>query len=282
MKHIVYLQIKTWGMKNVVYLVILCVFAACKGSGEVVQDEVDSSLVFKVFQYNNSTGNCATGASSCFKIKYEYPEIETGSVDLKEKFNSEMAFILQERLLDFVMEEITYNNTEEIIEKLFADYEMMVQNAEEGEIESLANWFIEIKSEVLYHVDNLISLSVAHHSYTGGANPDRYILYRNYSLPEFKLLELKDVIKDPEKVLPIAEEIFRANFKIPIGVTYTDHGYWFENDVFYLPENFVLSSTGILFRFNPYEIGPYAIGELEFKLPYELIRDQLITQPVVQ
>ncbi len=269
-------------MKNVVLLLILFMIIGCNSVSESVQDEKDTNIVFKQFKYMNSTGNCTTSNSNCFKIKYEYPELESGYGDLKDKFNSEMAFLVQERLLDFVIEEFEFTNTEEIINKLFADYEMMVQNSETGESESFSNWFIEQKTEVLYQVDNLISLSVSHHSYTGGAHPDKYMLYRNYSLPEFKLLDINDVLKDPEKVLPIAEEIFRVNFRIPEGVSYTDQGYWFENDLFYLPENFVLSSTGILFRFNPYEIGPYAIGEHEFKLPYELIREQLIAKPVVQ
>ena len=41
-----------------------------------------------------------------------------------------------------------------------------------------------------------------------------------------------------------------------------------ETFVFDLPINFGLTETGILFYYNAYEVGPYALGSTEFVIPF--------------
>jgi len=54
---------------------------------------------------------------------------------------------------------------------------------------------------------------------------------------------------------------------------------WFENK-FILANTFALTSKGILFRYNPYEIKSYAYGESEFLLPYHYIEPFIINNNI--
>jgi len=36
-----------------------------------------------------------------------------------------------------------------------------------------------------------------------------------------------------------------------------------------LPENVGIDSSGVTMLYNPYEVAPYAIGTIEYRIPYE-------------
>ncbi|NJK82479.1 MAG: DUF3298 domain-containing protein [Saprospiraceae bacterium] len=42
-------------------------------------------------------------------------------------------------------------------------------------------------------------------------------------------------------------------------------------------DNFALTSEGVAFMFNPYEIAPYAMGQQQFTIPYTAL--QAIAKP---
>jgi hypothetical protein len=266
-------------VRSIAHFLLCCsiLLSACDNADKSETEQTEGDIRFKTFTYSNQTGDCVSPNGACFTIRYSYPEIEYGKAGQKESFNRSMAELVQSHLKDFLLDPIQSSNTEDIIQKLFDEYSFMV--SELGDSSAVFSWQIEMDAEVLYMADPFLTISVAYASYTGGAHPDNYVKYLNYSLPELKSLQLTDIINDREKVTAFAEEIFRDTYEIPQGESLEDHGYWFEGNAFYLPENFAITPSGILFTFNPYEIGPYAIGIHEIKLPYELIRQYLILQP---
>jgi hypothetical protein len=46
----------------------------------------------------------------------------------------------------------------------------------------------------------------------------------------------------------------------------------FENDQFFLPDNFAIVEEGITFFYNSYEIAPYAMGATELILRYDELK----------
>ncbi|VAX19372.1 hypothetical protein MNBD_IGNAVI01-2285 [hydrothermal vent metagenome] len=123
-------------------------------------------------------------------------------------------------------------------------------------------WFIHKDLELSGIVQNYISLKNEVTMYTGGAND-----YYNVDLMVFdfssgkKMLLNQFVRKDKMDVLlKIGENEFRRIKDFSPNISIKKSGYWFENDKFYLPDNFNISDSGFVFFYNLYEIAPRAEG----------------------
>lgn len=249
----------------------------CHWTQKEQADSKDMRPEFKSYTYSFETEGCAKEGYPCLIVKINIPEMTAGPVVLRSMFNEEMSEIVRQKMLDFSGEGDTTMHLEDIVSSLVAQHQAMTTELD-GVGQAFLFWNIEINAEVLYQVDQLISISFDINTYMGGAHPNRFVEYYNYTLPDFKHLSLSEVIKDIPQVTLIAENIFRTMHQVPQDASLSDFGFWFEGDRFSLSHNFAYTSSGLVFRYNPYEIGPYAIGELEIKLPYELIRPYLVTE----
>jgi len=243
------------------------------GCGSEQSEDVSdkSTIAFRQFKDQYKTGPCAGDDSPCFEIVFSYPEVEQGPLIFRNAFGFEMATLLQTKMNDFLADPLQADNNEAFIKQLFAEYNTYLEQSN-GEFGGMNKWIISIHIEPLYQTDELISLSIETYSYTGGAHPDQFITFKNFFLPSMETCELADLVSDEAALLKDAESIFRNKYKIPEGSSFSDKGYWFENDAFSLPDNFGISSTGLIFRYNPYDIGPYAIGAHEVKVPFEVAK----------
>ncbi len=261
---------------------------SCQPSNKQHENK-DPEIQFKVFNYNAQTGNCATEDGPCFKLEYSYPEMTTGPADLKESFNALMATYTQEHLKRFLSDSISVAHTEEIIEKLFSEYNLVANEAakeqdsiDDVESASMYNWFLNINASIFYEAYPYLSLSIRNSSHFGGAHPNSYEQYINFKLPSLTPLTIDQIVSDVPAVTTLAENIFRTKYEIPAEESFSDHGYWFEEDVFILPENMALDASGLLFVYNPYEIGPYVLGSLEVLVPYELLKPYMVLQTAAE
>lgn len=105
--------------------------------------------------------------------------------------------------------------------------------------------------------------------YTGGAHGMRNREYLVLDLREMKKLDLEDVIK-PGSRPALAREVEAAlrNFSNLAGDEPLSQGYYFE-DTIEPSRNFFLSSQGLGFHWDPYEIAPYVVGPVEILIPYD-------------
>ena len=60
--------------------------------------------------------------------------------------------------------------------------------------------------------------------------------------------------------------------------TTTEEGNVSSNEELYLTENFLISSEGLIFAYQQYEIAPYSEGLIQVKIPYNDIQDLLKIQ----
>lgn len=121
----------------------------------------------------------------------------------------------------------------------------------------------------------IISLSFVEYSFTGGAHGTYYEGYYNINTNNGVEIKKSELFKEYayNNLLFYAEKVFRKNKEIAEGISLEEAGYWFENNKFYLPENFLITSEGIKFIYNPYEIASWAEGLIEIFLPYSDIKD---------
>jgi len=118
----------------------------------------------------------------------------------------------------------------------------------------------------VYSKNNILILEKNMSSYTGGAHGNYNLQYTLYETEKGEILKLNDMFNYQK-----LNELGRENFLVSKGLKKVspikETGYWFENDKFYLPENFTIDNKNITFIYNPYEIASYAEGIIELEIP---------------
>jgi hypothetical protein len=147
------------------------------------------------------------------------------------------------------------------------------------EVEYKRPWYQEKKDSVKIETGSYIGFSTHFESYMGGAHGNYYILFNNYDIKKNKEISLNDVINKSKftELTDICEKIFRKQEGISETHSLTD-GYFFDQGVFSLPDNFILQNDGILFLYNIYEIKPYVAGDTRLLVPYSSIQNLLTTE----
>lgn len=133
-------------------------------------------------------------------------------------------------------------------------------------------WIQSIK--VSNQQSDLLGITHENYLFTGGAHGLETIIYYNYLVKEKQTVKIKDIIKEGgyAKLETVAEEIFRKNEKLSPTESLAGN-YFFEGDKFSLNDNFLITTEGLLFTYNPYEIKAYAFGSTNLLIPYDRISD---------
>jgi hypothetical protein len=79
------------------------------------------------------------------------------------------------------------------------------------------------------------------------------------------IMDVMDTLSCREIVKSLLVKKFRSAYQLKNDENLTD--YLFENDI-PITDNFYLTSKGIGFNYNPYEIGPYALGSVSLYIPF--------------
>ena len=102
---------------------------------------------------------------------------------------------------------------------------------------------------------------------------------------EIKLDEI--IPSDNQQELKIIGEAeFRKLKELTSEADLGQAGFWFENNEFYLNDNFLITDSSLVFYYNDYEITAYAFGPTELIIPYSkisaLVEDQSPIIPFIK
>lgn len=117
----------------------------------------------------------------------------------------------------------------------------------------------------------IISLVELHSDYTGGAHGNYGFTGYTFDARSGTLLDILDILKDAggfrEASVNYITKYLKAEYADGLFPEYeeTIEGIWSRDE----GPNWYLDAAGITFIFNPYEIGPFAMGEVRVTLPYE-------------
>ena len=253
----------------------LGLIAACSGSSEQSLDldgievpEGYQSLMMEKVVLKDSAGDCSTDPPRCARISFGYPKF-TGGAD-EETLQALNSFV--QRRMQVLLEEEgdTLRPLEQVMFDYIRDFEAF--NADFDPAYRIA-WELDRHADVLYQSPRLLSLSVSEYADYGGAHGQSYLGYFVYDLQEGRSLQLEDLFipESMEAVTGIGELFFRDLKGMMEGESLEDAGFWFENNEFYLNDNFAISGNELIFFYNNYEIQAYAYGPTELAIPlYEL------------
>jgi hypothetical protein len=132
---------------------------------------------------------------------------------------------------------------------------------------SMYNLSEEDQLQIAYFDKNLFVVSRFGYSYTGGAHGNYGTGFSVYDLKNKERLKLSDVLTEAGiKILPeILEKNFRKQYKVEDTQSLSEYGLF--DDTIHVNENFILTPGCMVFDYVPYEIGPYAAGEIKIYIP---------------
>ncbi len=169
--------------------------------------------------------------------------------------------ILRAQALDVSEEE---SAGKRIAPQSMADYLHTIQNLEFEE-----DLFRDQAIDIITNDRGILCLNAGGYDFNGGAHGIGWTHYLNLDLETGKLLLLKDLLvpKFADRLNAIAAKIF---FDIPQNEEMLDDS---EQSHFKLNDNFAITPGGLIFTFQPYEIGPYSAGMPEVRIPYTEMED---------
>jgi hypothetical protein len=170
---------------------------------------------------------------------------------------------------DYAKEQIRVKTLE------YQDIKEKIQEQDDEISSDTLNWYYEEKIEVEISSPRFLVLSRNWANYTGGAHGNYGKKYFVLNRETAELISLADVVKE-ESRQPLEKKLNRElwkNWEAEGGDSLQEYGF-FTNQV-ELTENFFLTSKGLGFHWDPYEIAPYAMGFVEIVIPYGKIGDVL-------
>jgi hypothetical protein len=121
----------------------------------------------------------------------------------------------------------------------------------------------EYGMSVISNEDNRLCISVSYWANTGGAHPNGYSTYFNFNPQTGDTIMLKDILiagANDSLAAKAKREFIKANGSL-------EENDWFFGNEFKLAYNFVIAKGGLLFQYNSYEAGAYAMGAPQFFIP---------------
>lgn len=261
--------------KFLVFLVIIIGFVAYRyfsGNDQGIFSFLQKSniaLKYETILFERAYGDCNGSDSPCAVFELEYPEFDAIE-------NNPMIESINVRIKGLIHgageTDSEYSNDE--VYKIFeSDYKNVLTEF----TDYFVRWSLERKIRVVKNDGKILSYEFNEYSFLGGAHPNYATVYYNYDFELKKELTLNDILIPGSEIefTELAEKKFRLKRNIGAAKDLAEAGFWFDENVFTLNDNYCLTDSSLNFFYNSYEIGPYALGTTEIVLPYEEIKSYL-------
>lgn len=247
--------------------------------GDKEQDAVYELLINKdtahyteqiLFKTDSNADTVDTETEDVTKIVLSFPMIDSFSnSNTKDTINKVISKLL---LLDEAGD-MAFSSVKARMDDFINDYQEDQKDMADLGMEFSMKWSCEVIIKILLNSHQTMSLSIFESNFTGGAHPNSWTRLLNFDMQTGDRLRLSDfLVEDYQKdLLPIAENYFKEAVDLPSSVDLGATDFEFEGGQFELPRNFAITKEGILFLYNPYEVGAFAMGTFEFLVPYQKI-----------
>ena len=245
-------------------LVLVLVVPSCRKGG---QEPPASAVLYSMRHQEKSVGqesNTSDGRGAT--ISLEYPEV-TGPHQVRDSLNAAIRAVL----LDQPPAGSASDGIDSVIAAFLAEYQEFVSATPEYS----TRWYDRRLMHVVTDTLGVFSLALEVDTYQGGAHPNRRVRYVNFDATTGRQMAGFFGNGRNDSLLARAERAFRSVRGMPSGESFQGAGFWFENDMFALPNNALITPTGIRFYYNSYEVAPYVMGPTEFELPFLSLSDIL-------
>lgn len=202
------------------------------------------------------------GERHCPTIQIDY--LEFGEQGISKKIGQVMEN-RRTRIFRDTEEDLPRNSLEEALLGFIAEFRDFQNKFPDFK----ADYEVRIKEEMVNRNDLILVIETKHYLYKGGAHGYGAVNYANFSMETGELLETGDLFTNLDEFKAYAERKFREKYNIPDGENINSTGFFFENDVFALPQNIGILEDEVVMIYNAYEVAAYAHGEILLRFPKE-------------
>lgn len=248
--------------------------AVMQGKEEGEQSEISFEKTSLERRYDEGSGNAK------LSIIINYPKAKPkkdSSAPLANSINQMIETSLVELIKSYMPEESEAVALEPILSdvagQLGASYEDAYAKAK-----IKPQWSINIDGEIVFSNLGLVTFALSDKVYLGGAHGQESYHLASYNLAEGKKLALSDLVTDIKSTTDIVEQDFRSIVQVDPKSTLRDAGYGCEDGNFCIPQNIGLTRKGLLLVYNPYDIAPYADGQIRVLVGYPKLRQLINAQ----
>ncbi len=229
-------------------------------------EELLPSILVK--EITQSSQNCNPDSTNCTYVMIAYPEFtDSSKLNLNDLIQHKIGAIASE----YVNEDAANGTLEHIAQVFIYDYEAFKVDFPEYNF----GWYLIVKAEIIYETDRIISLSIYHEAFTGGAHPNSGTSYFVIDASTNKELATADIISDTAQFKKLLEEEFRKDKSMNENQSFADVGFYLNEDDFLINNNIGITEESIIGHFNPYEIAPYSEGATTLELNREKLDGML-------
>lgn len=219
-----------------------------------------------VIQMQTEEDNKTTEDGVVYYTRYaEYPVVTMeGNADAAEKINADIRSRVEEARADSETEQWAEEELLQDMETLGPDFVPV------GYSDGLT--FQTVRAD-----SNVIAFRLLYETYSGGAHGNQTARGASYNAKTGELIAFSDLSDDP---VAFREDTLAYNQKLAQTESYAMRMFSSEDvtngsleSVLYADDAWYLSTTGLVFMSDPYALGPYAAGLIEFIIPYADLAD---------
>ena len=210
----------------------------------------------------------AGGTAETSQIYFEYFLLNEKSPIYLKTVNELISKSVQNEFEETEIEKITSN----LSKKYFADILMEFKKSFSTVDEEYMPWNLMDSIHIDDSKTNYVHLETYTYSFTGGAHGNGYESHYLIDKKTGKTLTTKDVFSSKKKLHTLIDSYFRKSVDLSPNESLQDAG-WFIEGRLTANENFYFKDKKVVFVYNAYEIGPYAMGAPTVEIPLNKIQE---------
>tara|TARA_R110002051_G_scaffold71624_5_gene129375 strand:+ start:17067 stop:17810 length:744 start_codon:yes stop_codon:yes gene_type:complete len=197
----------------------------------------------------------------CTTVVIEIPKA-VGKTKLSETINT----ALQEEIIALLnFDEISHaQNINDAVDAFINDYEELNNKFPEES----TPWEASIQGAIVFENKDILTIKLESYIFTGGAHGYGTNRFLNFEKINGNKLDQKDLFKNEDNFILLAESIFKEQENIPTNAEINSTGFMFETETFSLPNNIGYTENGLQLFYEPYEIASFADGPIIIFIPY--------------
>ena len=204
---------------------------------------------------------------SSFDVKLEFPQLN--SID-----SSLFKTILQQETHKVMHKSAISDSLLESQEQVVAQLKITYKAFKEDFPEVNSKWYLNRTVEVVYQGEKFVTLMAHEQSYMGGAHSNELMTFKTFDVKTGNKISLSQLLSSNEYLIAegLAENAFRKQKGFKPGDDLKANGWYFPNGRFTLNNNYCLTDSTIIIRYNTYDIGSFAAGATTLEIDLDKIK----------